>query len=189
MKKSKAKTLIFLGYFLGTFFLKKWTGFSFSFFFLKLSAWELILWLGGAVLGAHLLKIDQLFYVYFVEPQEPLSFQLRQLLRQRKISQTWDLLEQKLAEQTKLATRSFLFQAAWPILALFTLTSTASWFGKALVMGIGLKLLIEEWENILAGQNISWLFWQIKREIPLKEQKVFLYIMTGIFGILSLLLI
>ena len=62
-------------------------------------------------------------------------------------------------------------------------------FGKTMVMAVGLHLLLDEWEAVLSGRDIDWIFWQIKREVTLREQKAFIWVMTGIFGMLSLLLI
>lgn len=189
MKKVITKTLIFVGYFIITFFLNKAGTFKLQSAYLTTSGIDLVLWLLGAVLGSHFLKIDQLIYVYFTRPELPLSLDVRGLISQKKIGEAWDLLDERSLEQKQLAFRSFLFQISWVVLVLFTLTSTASYFGKALVMGIGLKLLLEEWDDFLHQGNIAWVFWQVKREVGLKEQRVYLWIMTGIFTILTFFVI
>jgi len=195
--KFRTKHLIFLGYFLGIFVLRKISFFSFSLSFLRSSIGELILWLGGAILGGYFIKLEQLVYVFFIHPNEPLSLEIKGLLKQNPTSlklcgarrrEMWRLLKERVTEQ-KLAFRSALFQLVWLVLAFFTLTSTGSVFGKTLVMAIGLHLLLDEWEGILRKRTIYWLFWQIKREVSLREQKVFLWAMTGGFSLLSLLLI
>ncbi len=180
--------MVFLGYFLIIFILSRLTVFSFSWHFLQNSFKELIPWFLGAFLGAYIIKLEQLVYVYYVAPQQPLSLQVKDLINQNQHQQAWILLKQKVTEQ-KLAFRSLVFQAIWVVLAFFTLTSTSVLLGKTLVMAIGLHLLLDEWEAVLRGENISWVFWQVKREIGVGEQRKFIYIMTGIFGVLSLLLI
>jgi len=197
LMRMTTKRLIFLGYFLGIFILKK-IDFLFHLRGVLLSLfWELVLWFSGAAVGAYLIKIEQLIYVYFIHPNEILSLDIRELLRQNPPSlklrearrrEVGRLLRERVAEQ-KLAFRSALFQIVWLALAFFTFTSTASVFGKSLVMAVGLHLLLDEWEDVLAGKGLYWLFWQIKREVTSKEQKAFLWIMTGAFGMLSLLLI
>ena len=186
--KLKLRQLIFLGYFLGIFILSRLSDFSFSWGFLSHSLRELIPWFLGAFLGAYIIKLEQLVYVYYVAPQQPLSLQVKDLINQNQPQQAWILLKQKVTEQ-KLAFRSLVFQAIWVVLAFFTLTSTSVLLGKTLVMAIGLHFLLDEWEAVLRGENISWVFWQVKREVGVGEQRKFIYIMTGIFGILSLLLI
>jgi len=189
MKKLMVKTLVFLGYFLAIFLLKEIKLVNWTFTFLTSFFFRGLQWFFGALIGAHFLKLDQLVYVYLTAPNEQLSLAVKQLIKQKKIAAAWDLLEERINDQPRLATRSFLFQSAWVVLALFALTSTASFFGRALVMAVGLKLLIEEWENYLLKGNINFVFWQIKREVTLKEQKWFLWLITGLFGVLSLLLI
>lgn len=188
MKRLRTKELIFLTYFIATFILRKISGFSLTWYFLVNSFSDLILWFSGALIGAYFIKIDQLIYIYFTQPQASLSLEFKSLKDQKRKKEAWGLLKQRVTEQ-RLAFRSVLFQAGWIILALFTLTSTAGVFGKTLVMAIGLHLLLDEWQDVLKGRDISWLFWQIKRPIPIKEQKAYLWIMTALFGILSLLLI
>lgn len=160
MKKSTLKILILIGYFLIIFLLKKLTVFNLSFSFLKSFSWELVLWFGGAIIGANFIKID-----------------------------LWLENNHLKLGNDRLASRSVLFQIVWVGLAIFILTSTNSLFGQSLVIAIGLNLLVDEWESYLAKKDFSWLFWQIKRIISPKEQKWFLYIMTGIFIILSVILI
>ena len=188
MRRLRTKQLIFIGYFLGTFILGKIGVFKFSWSFLQFVLWDFVWWFSGAVLGGYFIKLDQLFYVYFTQAEAPFSLEIKSLLKQKQKNKAWNLLRQRVGEQ-RLAFRSALFQVVWIVLAFFTLTSTASVFGKTLVMAIGFHLLIDEWEAILAGQSIAWLFWQIKRPITPKEQKGFLWIMTGVFCLLSLLLI
>ncbi len=188
MKRAFLKTLIFTAYFLAVFVLLKTQDFQLSFAFLTLSAKDLFLWLLGALLGAHFVKLDQLLYVYFTKPDDPLSLQVKELMKQKQFGKTWDLLEAGIHEQKQLASQSFLFQTAWLVLAFFSLTSTAGLFGKALVMAIGFKLLLEEWDEILQGKDLNWLFWQIKRPVSQKEQNLFLYFMSLMFGLLTLLM-
>lgn len=150
------KTLIFLGYFLGTFLLARINFFSLGFLLLIFK--DLIFWLIGAFLGVNFFRSTWLIKKYIPD----FSFDK--------------------------AFYSSLFQTCWAVLAFFTLTSTAGLFGKALVMAIGLHLLLEEWEDVLASRGISWLFWPIKREVSPREQKWFLWGMTGVFVILTFLL-
>ncbi|PIS08772.1 hypothetical protein COT75_04795 [Candidatus Beckwithbacteria bacterium CG10_big_fil_rev_8_21_14_0_10_34_10] len=187
MKRLGGKTLIFLSYFLAAFILRKIRFFSLSYEFIEASLFEFIFWFSGIFLGVHFLKFDQFFHAYFTQPDKPLSLEVKALVQQKKIGQAWDLLSLREGEQ-KLAFRSFFFQIAWVGLAIFTLTSTSSLFGKTLLMAIGLRLLLEEWEDILQKKDISWLFWQIGKPVSLKEQKKYLYLMTIVFSFLSLLL-
>lgn len=186
--KLRLKQLIFLGYFLGIFILNRLGRFSFSWIFLKGFFKELIPWFLGAFLGAYMIKLEQLVYIYYIFPQQPLSSEVKELIGQKQHKQAWALLKQRVGEQ-KLAFRSLVFQLVWVVLALFTLTSTTVVLGQTLVMAIGLHLLLDEWQAMKSQGHINWLFWQVKRQVSLREQKTFLWVMTGVFSLLSLLLI
>lgn len=159
MNKKTIKNLIFWSYLFSLFFLHQIKLFSFSKLITINTGKNLIFWMLASFLGANFFQLAILGEKYLPE----FSFQK--------------------------AFYSALFQLSWLVLALFTITSTSSLFGKGLVMAIGLDLLLVEWQSMVKNQDLSWLFWQIKKEIPFKEQKYFLYLMTGMFGILTLLLI
>lgn len=184
--------LIFLGYLLGTFLLNNLRYFNLAnlsqLSFLWTLVRDLVSWLAGGFLGWNLLFLDNVVYIYFIHPETNLNQQAKAYLSQRGIW-AWFKFVARLDLKEKLTLRSALFQAAWVILAFFTLTSTISWFGKGLVLGLGLHLLLDQWQIQLKNpQDLNrQLFWQIKRPVSLREQKWFLGIMTGIFVILSLL--
>jgi len=150
-------------------------------------SWLLI----GGVVGWFLAWVDRLVYVYWSHPQTQLSQHVKYRFGKRDIKGGVRLLKQRRSELEELGFRSALFQGAWVLVAVFALTSTTSWFGKALVMGLGLHILVDEWRDYITDKKTlkRWLFWQIKREISDDELKWYLYIMTGLFGWLSWLLV
>ncbi len=188
MRRFGSKTFVFLGFFAATFILRQLAVFSFSLVFLKNSLGDLLAWFLGAFLGNQFLKIDHLIYSYLTYPTAPLAVNIKTVIQQRKITEFWLLLNKEVDKQ-KSVFYSAIFQGAWTAVALFALTSTTGVFGKAFVMAIGLHLLIEEWIDLSQGRDLGWLFWQIKRPVTFQEQKLFVWVMTGVFGILTLLLI
>lgn len=150
----------------------------------------LVLWLGGLV-GWLMVWLDCLVYIYWLHPETQVSQYIRYHFDRKNFKVGWRLLEQRQGEMEELTLRSALFQIAWVILALFALTSTASIFGKALVMGLGGRILLEEWQGYLSDKQTlkRLLFWQIKRQISNQELQWYLYVITGLFAGLSLLLI
>lgn len=189
IKKISAAQLVILVYLLGIFLLRILTS-------LKFFSWRLVLdnfyFVLGGLFGWVLLKGDRIVDAFFVTPQTQLSHQIRHLTKKFQILKLWQLLEERKAEQKHLAFRSAIFQAAWALIALFAITSTASFFGKGVILGLGLHLLFDEWKDYRQKGSTflrDWLFWQIKREVNLKETKIFLWTMTGIFVFLSLLMI
>jgi len=148
------------------------------------------LWLGGVV-GYGLVFLDRLVYVYLLHPHEQLSQQVQYSLRQRNLKGALELLHMRRGEQGKLSFRSFLFVVAWVPLALFALTSTGEVFAEALVMGLGLHLVYDFWRDQQENAEVlnQRLFWQVKRVVSLKEQKIFLWGFSAVFVGLSLMLI
>jgi len=189
MKKS-TKQLIFFAYFISLFLLRavKTFHFSFSFIFFKSFFAKFFSWIIGALLGGYFIKIEQIFYAYLIEPKSPFSIKVKQLIKKQQWKELWGMLRIGV-EQQQLAFRSALFQTVWVVLAFFTISSTGGYFGKALVMAIGLHLLLDQWEDWTEEGTIAWAFWQIKRPVLAKEQRIFLYIMTGVFSLLSVLLV
>ena len=145
----------------------------------------------GGVLGWLLVNLDRLVYVYFSHAGTQMAQYARYQFDQKKWREGWRIFEMRQDEMEELTFRSALFQAAWVVLALFALTSTASLFGKSLVMGVGLKILVDEWRDYLYARGTlkRWLFWQVKRQITDTEVKVYLYVMTAAFLLLTLLLL
>lgn len=195
MRKFSSKSLVFVGFLVGVFGLRLVRSanlFQFtSLIFWKNYGWQFLLWLVGGVVGWYLLVADRLLWVYFSHPKEKMSLYIKDLVKKGKFKQVILDLEKYKDYQKHLSFRSALFQVVWVALAFFTITSTPSFFGKGLVMALGLHLLIDEWEDQLKDPNIlnSWLFWQIKRKITLQEQKTFLWLMTGLFFILTILMV
>lgn len=180
---------VFLVYFLLILLLRILVRLKFLSFWLLLDNFYLFL---GMVFGWFLLKADRVVHAFFIEPQTQLSYHIRYLVKNLKPLKLLKLLKERKAEQKNLVFRSAVFQVVWLALAFFTLTSTTSFFGKGMILGLGLHLLFDEGKD-LRYKGVSfvrdWLFWQVKREVTLKETKIFLGVMTGGFVILSWLII
>lgn len=142
-------------------------------------------------MGFGLTYIDRLIYVYWLQPEDQLSQLVRDLIKQRRWKLALKEIHQRRNEQVKLTTRSALFILAWIPLTLFAVTSTGSLFAEGLVMGLGLHVLYDLWrdQQLNPAALNKKLFWQVKREVSLEEQKKFLYFFTGAFIIMTLLVI
>ena len=153
--------------------------------------WNLILlWLGGLV-GTFLIDLDHLLYTLVIYPQEITSMRVKNLLQQKSFKEALILLVDTHDERLRLSFHNALFQIVLFVLCFFVLTSTSSLFGAGLVMAMALHLLKDELELLFQGKGEHLrllLFWPIKREISLHQQKVFLIIMILVFLGLSLLL-
>lgn len=155
--------------------------------------WQLrtVWWFIGGVVGWVLVFLDRIVWAYWTRPETQLAVTVRYLIDQKKVPQAINTLWQRKREQKELTFRSALFQGVWLVLAFFTLTSTPGWFSKGLVMGLGLHILYDGWKDYLKSPEMfrDQVFWQIKRQVSLKETKYFLWGVTFGFGLLTLILI
>lgn len=141
----------------------------------------------GVLVGVLLLFLDRVVYVYSY-PEEQLSQQFMYLWKRGKVMRALGLLDTRRREQQRLTFRSALFLVVWVLLAFFALTSTASGFGKGVVMGVGFHVLYDAWRlQRMAPEKLNTrFFWQIKREFSREVQLLFLWVMTGVFVLFSL---
>lgn len=192
-----------------------------------LSSWPIFI---GLWLGTQFVWLDHLVYLY-LHPQEQLNQDLMKQLKELKFEKgqrktqakvflnqlrpAWQTLRTRGHEQTTLSTQNILFAAAWVPLAFFGLTSTTSWLGKGLVLGIGWQLswrmlrsmfhleakkspvptnrikhyvLNSDLDREHAASSLNWLFWPIKRPVSQTEQ---LWVARGFlaaFTIITLLI-
>ena len=146
----------------------------------------------GALLGTFILDIDQLVSALFFYSESLAAKQVRQLIRQNKFKEIAFLLADTYQERIKRPFHSAIFQAFFALFSFWVVTSTGYWFGKGMVMAMGLHLLKDEIELLLKSRPEllrPWLFWQIKREVSFCEQKIFVVVMSLFFLGLNLLLI
>ncbi len=146
--------------------------------------------LGGAV-GWFLPILDKIAYIYILHPEAQISQYLKWQLEKRQIKAFWETLKRRQGEINKLTTRGILFQIVWLVLAIFVVTSTTGGFGKAVVMGLGLRVLVSEWGEWWKNKEVlrQKLLWQIKTEWQNQELKWYLIGKTIAVAWLCLLLV
>ncbi len=147
-------------------------------------------WVGG-VIGMALLDLDRLIHVYIERPDEQLSQQMRMHLSKQQWKNALETILIRRREQYHLAFRNGIFAAVFMVVVFFAFSSSAGLFGKGLTAGVMVHFLYDAWRDYLRDKERfkSWFLWMVQREIPLREQKLALYGLTGIFGFLSLLLL
>lgn len=147
-------------------------------------------WVGGAI-GMALLDLDRLIHVYAMRPHEQLSQQVQEMVRKRKWRDAAETLAVRRSEQYNLAFHNGVFALVYLPVLFFAITSSSGLFGKGVAAGVMVHLLYDAWRDQLAKPEHlnKWLFWMVNRDVTLQEQKVFLWILTGAFGLLTLLLL
>ncbi len=142
-----------------------------------------LLWVGGVVVGVLVLFADRIVYTYSY-PGAQISQQFAWYIKEKKYLSALELLDLRRLEQERLSFRSALFMAIWVPLSFFALTSTTGLFGKGVVMGLMLHILMDAWklQKTEPRRLHIRLFWLIKREISDEERLVFLSIITILFA-------
>lgn len=135
------------------------------FAFSSLTAW--LLFVGGSVLGAALLIIDEkLGYQWYREPDQ--------------ITLSSDSIH--------LITRSLVFVGVYVPLALFIVTSSGSPLGMGLVLGMGLGLGLEMWLWGIHPELYQQRFgWQINHQFSVAHVRQVTGFFTVFLAILLLL--
>lgn len=186
-KEIRARLLVTLGWLVViNFFVWRW-----YLPFFKVALMMLGFWV-GALIGTFLLEIDHFLYVLLIQPQEVTSQRIKRLIQQRRFKKALVLLTDTREERTRLPLHNALFQVGFFGVCFFVLTSTGSLFGAGLVMAMALQLLKDEFELLFKGREKylrQWLFWPIKAEISLRNQKFFVILMLLAFVGLNFLFI
>ncbi|MGI5828328.1 MAG: hypothetical protein ACOX6V_04900 [Patescibacteria group bacterium] len=143
----------------------------------RLEVWlPVILWLAGGMFGYVVLSLDRIIDIYITHPNTKLAGYVKQLVSQGWYRQAWQVIQANKHLQPRLVFHSVLFQAIWVFLALFTVTSTFQLFGQGFVLGLGLHLLLEEWQEYNKDKEKlkQWLFWQLNLTLSDRDVKWYL---------------
>lgn len=143
----------------------------------------LLWWLLGAMVGFLFVFTDRLVYSFLMKPSEALGMRLKDLLVGKKFDEGLILLLNERHEQKELVMRSFLFVVVWIVMALLTITSVISPFGRGFMLGIGVHLVFDlVFDYFWNKERFDQWFWQIKRSLSLEEKRWFVVIVTTIIG-------
>lgn len=135
----------------------------------------------GGVAGTILFDLDHLIFAFFVKPQEITSLRVKKYLEEKRIKELISLLLDTLHERKALVFHSVVFQMVLLVLVFFVLTSSNSFLGTGMVMGLMLRSLVLQARSLLKGEDISSWFWQFRKKPRLKAQKLLFSIMVFIF--------
>ena len=133
---------------------------------------------GGGIVGWLLVYFDYVAYIYILHPEAQISQYLKWQLEKRQFKPFWQTLQRRQGEIDKLTTRGILFQIVWLVLAIFVVTSTTGNFGKAVVMGLGLRVWVSEGREFVTNKPLlrQKLFWQIQKSGNDQELKWYMLV-------------
>lgn len=147
--------------------------FGFFFFVSLFRGWLSFLylpfWLGG-VFGSILPHADHYVNIYFVNPDTELSRYAKAVLSQRSIRKFIILVHSTTEQQKGLIFHTVLFQVLFVIFAFLIVTSTASLFGRGLVFGFLIHLLVDEVKHYKKFGNLDAWMENINFKLDVKDQ-------------------
>jgi hypothetical protein len=152
--------------------------FWFSFFvlislvrhFLSLSYWPF--WLGGAI-GTFLPDIDHLIYVLFLSPQELTSQRIGFLWNRKEYKRMIELLYETRSERRGLVFHTIFFQIIFLVLTFWIMSSSASLFGKGLVLSFALHLSVDQLVDLTEMKVLSNWTKNLPINLDLKKSKIY----------------
>lgn len=146
----------------------------------------LLWWLFGAVIGFLFIFTDRFVYSFLMKPEESLGVRLKELFEGKRFVEGMILLLNERHEQKELVMRSFLFVIVWIVLALLTVTSIVSPFGRGFMLGLGIHLTFDlVYDYFWNKERFVLWFWQIKRVVSPEEERWFVIIVSMVFIFLA----
>jgi len=107
---------------------------------LSFSYW--LFWVGG-VLGSIIPELDQLLYIFLINPQELSSQRVIYLIKNRNFTGALRLIIETKSERHNLIFHSDTFLVVSGILFIWILSSSGSILGSGIVLGLLTHLLID----------------------------------------------
>jgi len=137
----------------------------------------LTFWLGG-ILGVLLPDLDHVLYTVFLRPTELTSQRATYLLKNKRWSNAVDLLARTKHERTYCIFHTYLFELVAITLMILVVTSSGSLFGRGVVLGIMIHLLVDQFVDLHETGSLSR--WQQRISLKLeKDQEVFLWLIIS----------
>ncbi|MFH1565600.1 MAG: hypothetical protein ABIB98_00155 [bacterium] len=116
----------------------------------------------GSFFGSFILDLDYISYTYLVDPDHYFSKNVAGFLRTKNFGNALLYIQHHKKELRNLPLHSALFQAVLVVLCFYTLISTTSLFGKALILSVLTQSFYEQAKNYAEDKNLDSWFWMLK---------------------------
>ena len=152
--------------------------FWFSFFVLislfkhlfSLSYWPF--WLGGLA-GVFMPDLDHLVYVFFIAPQELTTQRVGFLWGKKEYRRLIELLYETRSERHGLIFHTIFFQLIFFILTFWMMSSSASLFGRGLVLSFALHISIDQLVDLTEIKSLNNWTKYLPFSLDLFKSKIF----------------
>ena len=122
--------------------------------------------------------IDHLIYVLFLSPQELTSQRIGFLWNKKEYKRMIELLYETRSERRGLVFHTIFFQLIFLVLTFWILSSSASLFGRGLVLSFALHLSVDQLVDLTEMKVLSNWTKGFSIDLDLKKSKI--YWLTGV---------
>jgi hypothetical protein len=120
------------------------------------------------MLGRLLAEIDHIFYATVCNPQELTCQRIRREFWSKNFGKAWELLMTTKGERGKLPIRNALTLGVVVVLGLWLLTSSPSWLGAGIALGLGTRL----WVEMASERDYEKWYWVFDRRFALGDHRM-----------------
>jgi hypothetical protein len=150
---------------------------------------QFLIFLVGVHAGFAVFFFDRFLHVFFVDPDAEFSTLVKGEWRQKRYQGALRLIAKGRDLQKKLTTRSVFFLLVYVPVALLVLTSTGSYFGMGMILGLGLHYCYDflRYRRDLSSFEQHFL-WQVKRKFSEIEINALIMVFIIFFALITLLM-
>jgi hypothetical protein len=130
-------------------------------------------WVGGLI-GILLPFSDYAIFAYFIKPDSGLSVNFKHFIGRKNIFRAFDVMLGEESVRKELIIHTAFFQLFFVFLALLVATSSGNLFGRGLVLGFLIELVVAQYEDYKKRGNIDLWFDQFKVKPDAQKQKYYL---------------
>ncbi len=134
---------------------------------------DFVLFWAGGFLGLVLADIDHIIYVYYLKPQDVTSKEVGSMMVKKKYRASMELLAKTRRERTGHIFHTAVFQLILLGFAVFVITSSGSLFGRGMVLGMVLGLLVDQASDLVETGTINAWFKDFPAVLDAKKQRWF----------------
>lgn len=138
----------------------------------------------GAVVGLFLPYLDFVAYLYFLEPTSALSIETKKILKSRNFFSITNELYLNPAVRSKLVFHTGYFYILILILTIFVVTSSASLFGRGMILSFTLSLLFSQVFDFVKTDDLKDWYPTFANSFD-KERKLW-YFVVNFIGLILL---
>jgi len=124
-------------------------------------------------------ELDHLIYIFFMSPQELTSQRVGFLWNRKEYKRLIELLYETRSERKGLIFHTIFFQAVFLILTFWIMSSSASLFGKGLVLSFALHLSVDQLVDLVEIKSLD--NWTKFLPITLDLRRSEIYWSAGVF--------